>query len=86
MSQTFSYQNSSDPMDENNTTEFLLRGLEEQCDYKFIFLDCDAMTTTTTTTTTASTTIIETTISTIETTISTTTPWFVFLSLLSCLV
>lgn len=66
----------------SNRTDFLLQGLEDQCDYKLIFLDCDAMTTTTTTTTTLIpefTTIDETTL--IETTteipVSTTTPWFV---------
>ena len=68
----------------SNQTEFLLQGLEDQCDYKLIFLDCDAMTTTTTTTTTIttptteSTTVEETTI--METTTglptSTTTLWF----------
>ena len=68
----------------SNRTDFLLQGLEDQCDYKLIFLDCDAMTTTTTTTTTTTlipefTTIDETTL--IETTtkipVSTTTLWFV---------
>lgn len=49
----------------SNRTDFLLQGLEDQCDYKLIFLDCDAMTTTTTTTTTLTpelTTIVETTL------------------------
>ena len=47
-----SYQHDSELIHDANRTEFLLRGLEEQCDYRFIFLDCDAMTTTTEMTTT----------------------------------
>lgn len=83
LNETFEQQ----PNEQQQTTEFLLQGLESKCDYKLFFLDCDAMTTTTTTTTTTTieiTTIYEST-STVEATIestseipvSTTTPWFV---------
>lgn len=67
-----SHQNDSEPIQDANRTEFLLRGLEEQCDYRFIFLDCDAMTTTTEMTTTFEIT------SPPETSIATTTPRFVW--------
>jgi hypothetical protein len=33
-----------------NQTDFILQGLEDKCNYKLMFLDCDAMTTTTTST------------------------------------
>jgi len=46
------YQNENEQIQYSNTTDFILRGLDDKCDYKLIFLDCDAMTTTTTTTTT----------------------------------
>lgn len=39
---------------ESNSTDehkrLIIRGLDNQCDYRFVFLDCDAMTTTTTAT------------------------------------
>ncbi|CAF3718479.1 unnamed protein product [Rotaria socialis] len=35
-----------------NDSDLVFQGLEDKCDYKIMFLDCDAMTTTTTTTTT----------------------------------
>ena len=35
-----------------NETDLILQGLEDKCDYKLMFLDCDAMTTTTEMTTT----------------------------------
>ncbi|CAF1481201.1 unnamed protein product, partial [Rotaria magnacalcarata] len=34
-----------------NDSDLVLQGLEDKCDYKIVFLDCNAMTTTTTTTT-----------------------------------
>ena len=80
------YQNENEPIQYSNTTDFILRGLDDKCDYKLIFLDCDAMTTTTTTTATTteiatmlditspSESVIHTTIQ--LPTLSTTTPWF----------
>ena len=71
------YQNLSEHKQYSNTTDFILQGLEDKCDYKLIFLDCDAMTTTTTMTTeitSHSDTIIPTTT---EIPTTTTTPWFV---------
>ncbi len=86
------YHNETEQIQSSNRTDFILQGLEDNCDYKLMFLDCDAMTTTTTTTTTITTittttaiTTMEETTSTLEsniyttpeTTVSTTTPWFV---------
>ncbi|CAF0905425.1 unnamed protein product [Rotaria sp. Silwood1] len=75
----------------NNNTNFIFRSGEDKCNYKLMFLDCDAMTTTTTTTTTTiitttsieMTTLLEMTYtaeSLLHTTpdipISTSTPWY----------
>lgn len=44
---------------EINENDFILRNFENQCDYKLMFLDCDAMTTTTIQATTTTTTLTE---------------------------
>jgi hypothetical protein len=72
------YQNTTEQIRNSNTTDFILQGLEDKCDYKLIFLDCDAMTTTTTTTEiTSNSENISYTTKEIPTT--TTTLWFVIL-------
>jgi hypothetical protein len=70
------YQNLSEQKQYSNTTDFILQGLEDKCDYKLIFLDCDAMTTTTTMTTEIASleNIIYTTT---DIPLTTTTLWFV---------
>lgn len=91
LNETTTLIESNEQMKSSNLTDFLLQGLENNCDYKLMFLDCDAMTTTTTTTiptttipTTEITTMLETS-SSLETTmytttevpLPTTTQWFV---------
>lgn len=46
------YQTDPEAAQAASASDFVLRGLDGRCDYKLMFLDCDAMTTTTTTTTT----------------------------------
>ncbi|UJR26939.1 hypothetical protein I4U23_008247 [Adineta vaga] len=68
------YSTENESIQSLDTTGFILRGLENKCDYKLMFLNCDAMTTTstsTTSTTSTTTTTTETTTAILET-ISTT--------------
>ena len=73
------YQNENEQIQYFNMTDFILRSLDDKCDYKFMFLDCDAMTTTTTITdmVTISEMISDSKINNYTISISTVTPWFV---------
>ncbi|CAF3379517.1 unnamed protein product [Rotaria sp. Silwood2] len=85
------YQHENEQIQYLNNTNFILHSGGDKCNYKLMFLDCDAMTTTstTTTTTTTVTTSIEMTnkleitftaenllYTTTEIPISTSTPWY----------
>ncbi|CAF3525468.1 unnamed protein product [Rotaria socialis] len=50
------YPHENEPVEYSNSSDFIIQNLGDKCNYKLMFLDCDAMTTTTTATTTTTTT------------------------------
>ncbi|CAM4827570.1 unnamed protein product [Rotaria magnacalcarata] len=55
------YPHENEPMEYSNSSDFIIQNLGDNCNYKLIFLDCDAMTTTTASATTTATTTTTTT-------------------------